>query len=274
VERPIGIIDSGVGGLTVVKEALKILPNEKIVYLGDGLRYPYGPRSAEEVEKFTIEMAGALDALNIKMLVIACNTASAVALTSIREKFNFPVLGVIVPGVRAALNVSSSKNIAVLGTEGTINSGAYNTEFEHQFPGTKVFPLACPDFVKIVESGRYKSKEAELTVKKTLNKISKVEFDTAVLGCTHYPLLEKLIKRNLPDHVKIISSAVETILDVERILREKDIKNTTKSYSLPVFFTTGLLEPFQETISDWLKIDNADVRHIVLETQSRLPNLG
>lgn len=264
MERPIGIIDSGVGGLTVVKEMFERLPNEKVIYIGDGLRCPYGPRSADEVRIFTAEMATALSKMDIKMLVIACNTATAVALDDIRAHFNFPVIGVITPGARAAVNASSTRKIAVLGTTGTIKSGAYDEEIERQSPGTKVFPLACPEFVNIVESGQYKSEEASVIIERTLHGLDGHEFDTAILGCTHYPLLENHIKKYLPNHVEIISSAVETVLDVEKMLLEKSINNSERIYTAPIFYTTGQLDGFQATVCDWLQLEEPDVRNIIL----------
>ena len=198
MDASIGIIDSGVGGLTVVKEMLKRLPNESIIYIGDTLRCPYGPRPAEEVRTYTIEMATALSQMGIKMLVIACNTATAVALENIRELFSFPIIGVITPGARAAVNATKTGKIAVLGTTGTIKSGAYDAEIKNLFPNATVFPLACPEFVPIVESGQYKSGNASEVVKRTLDAIAGEDFDAAILGCTHYPLLEDHIRTHLP----------------------------------------------------------------------------
>lgn len=264
MERPIGIIDSGVGGLTVVKEMCERLPNEKVVYIGDSLRCPYGPRSAEEVRKYTFEMAFALSKMDIKMLVIACNTATAVALDDIRNHFDFPVIGVIKPGARAAVNASTSKRIAVLGTTGTINSGAYDDEIKAQATGAHVFPLACPEFVQLVESGQYKSEEASLTVERTLQALAVNEFDAAILGCTHYPLLEHHIKSHLPAHVEIISSAVETVIDVQKMLIEKECANGEEIGVMPTFYTTGRLKPFRATVCDWLTIEKPDVQSITL----------
>ena len=264
MERPIGVIDSGVGGLTVVKEMRSKLPNESIIYIGDDKRCPYGPRPAAEVRMFTIEMATALSKMGIKLLVIACNTATAVALDDIRELFNFPVIGVIVPGARAAIEASRTDEIAILGTTGTIKSGAYSNEISRQAPGATVFPLACPEFVPIVESGQYKTEYASGVIEHTLHALSGKYFDVAILGCTHYPLLEHHIKNSLPAHVKIISSAVETVSDVERELVERNIQTEKTMPTNPVFYTTGLQDSFVIIVSDWLSIDDPDVRHIDL----------
>lgn len=262
--KPIGVIDSGVGGLTVVKEMLNILPNESIIYLGDDKRCPYGSRTAEEVEQFTIEMVSKLADMDIKMLVIACNTATAVALETIRHMFSFPVIGVIVPGARAAVTDSTAQKIAVLGTARTIESGAYSEEIIRLSPEAVIHPLACPDFVPIVETGQYKSASARVIINRTLQNLAEKDFDVAVLGCTHYPLLEGHIKSCLPDHVKIISSAVETVRDVKKELVQKDLLNKQQIGKSNVFYTTGSSETFRAIVIDWLGIEEPDVRNITL----------
>jgi glutamate racemase len=264
LDAPIGIIDSGVGGLTVVKEMLERLPDESIIYMGDAARCPYGPRPAEEVRAFTTEMALALSEMGVKMLVIACNTATAVALDDIRKLVDFPVIGVIIPGARAAVNITETGRIAVLGTVGTIKSGAYDNEIARISPDATVFPLACPEFVPIVESGKYKSEKAGLVVGSALSDLRGKDFDTAILGCTHYPLLEHHIRTHLPAHVKIISSAVETVLDVERSLQLYGKQKSKNSLEVPIFYTTGSIEDFRAIISDWLPIEKPEVRHISL----------
>ncbi|WP_318614350.1 glutamate racemase [Sporosarcina sp. YIM B06819] len=264
MEAPIGVIDSGVGGLTVVKEMLNRLPNEPIIYIGDDARCPYGPRSTQEVRQYTMEMASALSKMGIKMLVIACNTATAVALDEIREHFSFPVIGVIVPGARGAVKASETGNIAVLGTVGTINSGAYDDAIHALNPNATVYPLACPEFVPIVESGLYKSESASGIVAKALVGLAGKEFDVAILGCTHYPLVQHHIQAHLPDGVNIISSAVETVSDVEQMLLLKNSKRHSASEVAPIFYTTGKIEQFSPIVEDWLLIDQPDVRHIIL----------
>ncbi|WP_203246750.1 glutamate racemase [Sporosarcina beigongshangi] len=264
MEAPIGVIDSGVGGLTVVKEMLKRLPNEPIVYIGDDARCPYGPRSTQEVQEFTMEMATALSKMDIKMLIIACNTATAVALDEVREHFPFPVIGVIVPGARGAVKASKTGKIAVLGTVGTINSHAYDDAIRTLLPNATIHPLACPDFVPIVESGLYKSENASGVVKKGLVGLAGKDFDVAILGCTHYPLVQHHIQAHLPSKVQIISSAVETVFDVERILLSKNITRDDSSKVAPIFYTTGQTQQFLSIVEDWLAIKKPDVRHIML----------
>lgn len=262
--RPIGVIDSGVGGLTVVKEMLKRLPNESIIYIGDDKRCPYGSRTPEEVRAFTIEMASALSKMDIKMLVIACNTATAVALEDIRRIFDFPVIGVISPGARAAVATTQTNKIAVLGTTRTIESGAYSEEILRQSPEAMVYPLACPEFVPLVEKGQYKTDHAKHVIEQRLQDLSGKSFDVAVLGCTHYPLLESHIQSSLPAHVRIVSSAVETVHDVKSELKRKELTNKEELPMEPVFYTTGPQEAFQIILSDWLEIDHPKVSTITL----------
>jgi glutamate racemase len=263
-DAPIGIIDSGVGGLTVVKEILHYLPAESIIYIGDDARCPYGPRSVEEVKQFTMEMATALAKMGIKMLVVACNTATAVTLDLLRERFPFPVLGVIEPGARAATLVSSSGRIAVLGTVGTIKSKAYENAITSISTSANIIPLACPEFVPLVESGQYKQKDIRAIIKKSLEPIAQMQFDTAILGCTHYPLLHDQIQEQLPVGVNIVSSAYETVRDVDKTLSELGLANISSGRKKPIFYTTGHLEGFQSIAVDWLGIENPDVRHIEL----------
>ncbi|KXH87279.1 glutamate racemase [Sporosarcina sp. HYO08] len=262
MDAPIGVIDSGVGGLTVVKRMLESLPNEPIIYIGDDARCPYGPRTPEEVITFTMEMANALQAMGIKMLVIACNTATAVALDKVRSHFTFPVIGVIDPGARAAVKETDSRKIAVLATSGTIQSGAYQQAIHDHLPTATIHALACPEFVPLVESGQYKSAYAGNVVQSGLQSLVGKEFDTAILGCTHYPLLKNHIQNALPEGVKIISSAVETVHDIEKTLRDCNLKNYASHAVPPVFFTSGSTMHFREIALDWLAIDEADVRTI------------
>ncbi|PIC62826.1 glutamate racemase [Sporosarcina sp. P13] len=260
MNAPIGVIDSGVGGLTVVRELRKYLPNEPIIYIGDDARCPYGPRSAEEVLQFTMEMVESLSQMGIKMLVIACNTATAIALEEVRKQFDFPVVGVIRPGARAAVKASQSGEIVVLGTMGTVKSKAYDGAIHQLRPDATVHSLACPGFVPIVESGEYRSLQAREIVDQTLQPLHVHSFDTVILGCTHYPLLQEHIEKHFLHQKKIISSAVETVVDVERILNEQQMQSN--SMIQPIFYTTGSIRKFQSIVEDWLSIKQPDVRTI------------
>ncbi|MGK7377933.1 glutamate racemase [Planococcus sp. 1R117A] len=262
MNAPIGVIDSGVGGLTVAKEIMKLLPNEQIFYIGDNARCPYGPRSLQEVKKYTWQMAQALMKKKIKMLVIACNTATAAALNSLQKKLPIPVIGVIFPGARAAVKTSSSKDIAVLGTLGTVQSGAYEKAIKSLVSSAHVVQLACPRFVPLVESDEYEGEFARRMVQETLSQLEGETFDTAILGCTHYPLLQGFIEEVLGDGVQVLSSAKETAKDVERHLRfKKQFAGRTKP---PVhhFYTSGSIPIFKTIIEKWLDIEEPVIHSI------------
>lgn len=216
---PIGVIDSGVGGLTVVHEIMRQLPNEKIIYVGDTLRCPYGSRPPEEVQKFTREMVAFLLRQHIKMLVIACNTATAFTLEALRKELSIPVLGVIHPGARAAIKVSRTNQIGVIGTEGTIKSRAYETTLRQLKPNLEVASLACPNFVPLVEQGEFEGEKALQAVRYTLAPfLAAHPMDVLVLGCTHYPLLRPTIQKVVGDAIQIISSNEEVANEVSSIL--------------------------------------------------------
>lgn len=258
MEQPIGVIDSGVGGLTVAKEIMRQLPNEKIIYLGDTARCPYGPRKKEEVLKFTWQLTRFLLEKNIKMLVIACNTATAVALEEIRSSLDIPVIGVIVPGARTALKVTKNYHIGVIGTVGTVKSNAYETALKLLNRSVKVKSLPCPKFVPLVESGEYEGPLAEKIVAESLEPLKNESIDTLILGCTHYPLLDPIIKNVMGKKICVISSGEETAREVSTILFYQDM--LTKNPNIPEheFYTTGSTKLFANIASKWLgkKIEN------------------
>lgn len=252
MRRPIGIIDSGVGGLTVAKEVMRQLPHEQIIYLGDTARCPYGPRTAEEVRRFTWEITRFLLDKDIKMLVIACNTATAVALEEIGSALPIPVLGVIHPGARTAIKITKNYHIGVIGTEGTIKSAAYEHALKSINRNTKVISLACPKFVPLVESGEYDGSVAKKVVAETLEPFKGKDLDTLILGCTHYPLLEPLIKRYMGESINVISSGEETAREVSTILHHNKILNHGEEAPVHEFFTTGSKTIFSAIASQWL----------------------
>lgn len=246
MERAIGVIDSGVGGLTVVHELMRQLPNEPLIYLGDTLRCPYGSRPEDEVRQFTWEMVNFLLTKNIKMIVVACNTATAFTLESLKNKLSIPVIGVIQPGARAAIKSTKTNKIGVIGTEGTVRSQAYPQALYRIKSDLEIISLACPTFVPMVERGIISGKEALQTVEKQLQPFKLNEnIDTLILGCTHYPLIEKTIQQVVGDEVNIISSSEETaretstILDVHHLLYKG---NKTPQHQ---FYTTGDLNVFR-----------------------------
>jgi glutamate racemase len=264
VNKPIGIIDSGVGGLTVAKEVMRQLPKETIYYLGDTARCPYGPRPVEEVKRFTWELTQFLLQYDIKMLIIACNTATAVVLEEIQSAVKIPVIGVIQPGARAAIKQTYNNQIGVLGTIGTIKSGAYVEALHSIHEGIEVISLACPKFVPLVESGEYNSAMADNIIAETLESIRGVRIDTLILGCTHYPLLQHKIQSFMGDGVEVISSGDETAREASTILDYYQLLHKGKEAPNHRFFSTGSPAIFSKIASDWLKIDTVTVKTIRL----------
>lgn len=263
--QPIGFIDSGVGGLTVVKEALKQLPNENIIYLGDTARCPYGPRPAEQVVEYTWQMTNFLLEKKIKMLVIACNTATAVALEEIKEKLAIPVVGVILPGTRAAVKATHNQQIGIIGTAGTVKSASYEQAIKQKTPQAQVISLACPKFVPIVESNQFTSSIAKKIVAETLRPLRNKGLDTLILGCTHYPLLRPLIQNYLGERVHLIDSGAETVGEVSMLLDYFAIANPPKSEKkLAKFYTTGSVQLFSDIASEWLGSVEKEVQQVRL----------
>lgn len=264
MNAPIGVIDSGVGGLTVAKQMLKLLPNETIYYIGDTARCPYGPRNRREVLHFTWQMAKALERMNIKMLVVACNTATAVALESLQKHMSIPVVGVINAGARAAEKKTKRNEIVVLATEGTIKSGAYENALLSLSTKAKIIPLACPTFVPLVESGEYEGQFAFDLVAKGLKPLADKKFDTVILGCTHYPIIQHHIERVVGTRVAVLSSAEETAKEVKDLLEYNGELSTSKSKPHHVLFTTGSVPIFQLIANKWLESEKLDIRRIKL----------
>ena len=265
-KRPIGFIDSGVGGLTVVKEAMRQLPHEVFCYIGDTARCPYGPRTPEQVRQFTIELAYFLMEKDIKLLVIACNTATATALTTLKELLPIPIVGVILPGSRAAIKATRNQRIAVIGTEGTIASNEYQKSIFRKNQQIDVVSLACPKFVPVVESNEYTGPLAKRVVRETLMPLHKTQMDTLILGCTHYPLLRPIIQDVVGQEIQLIDSGAETINEVSVLLDYYNLaEDTPNSDPLHQFYTTGSAEMFKRIASAWLGLDHLVVNHINLK---------
>lgn len=254
MNRPIGVIDSGVGGLTVAREIIRQLPNERLLYLGDTARCPYGPRPAEEVQQFTWEMTRRLLEQDIKMLVIACNTATAVVYDEIKRTLPIPVIGVIQPGARAAVKETTNGQIGVIGTIGTIRSGAYVHALKKINRKLEVQSLACPDFVQLVESGEWSGKRAKDIVNRTLSPFKNTPIDSLILGCTHYPILKPVIQEVMGDKITLIDSGEETAREMSTILSESGMLSTEEN---PVhqFYTTGSERVLRLVIAQWIKIN-------------------
>jgi glutamate racemase len=243
-EKAIGIFDSGVGGLTVAKQIFKKLPFENMIYFGDTARTPYGPRSPGIVRKFSVQNISFLSTQGVKLIVVACNTASAVALEYLKKIFQLPLMGVIEPGSNAAVKVTKNGRIGVIGTAGTIRSDSYSKAIQKIDKLIKVFGYPCPLFVSLAEEGYIDKKATYLIAEEYLAPLKKQKIDTLVLGCTHYPLLKKVISRVMGDKVTLIDSAEETALEVKRILEENDSLNTSKTEPCYKFYVSDFPEKF------------------------------
>ena len=224
----IGIFDSGVGGLTVAKEIIRQLPNENIVYFGDTARVPYGIKSRQTVIRFSIENILFLLKQDVKLICVACNTASSFALPVIKNHFRAPIIGVITPGAREAVYATQNKRIGVIGTKGTVKSRTYETEIKLLDPKAKVTAVACPLFVPFVEEG-WLGGEVVLSVARTyLKPLKDAGVDTVILGCTHYPLLKPVIQEVLGKNVTLIDSAKQVAFEIKKILASEDMINRGK----------------------------------------------
>ncbi|WP_188647743.1 glutamate racemase [Marinithermofilum abyssi] len=269
--KAIGILDSGVGGLTVAKEIMRQLPKERMIYFGDTARCPYGPRSPEEVRQFTDEIVAFLTRFPLKALVIACNTATAVALGKVREWLSIPVFGVVDPGARAAIKASSQGRIGVIGTEGTVRSEAYEGALKRIDPHLFVVSLACPTLVPLVESGEGDTKRARRIVRQALAPIKQYDLDTLILGCTHYPLISDLIRREMGPDVTLISSAEETAREISTVLHHKGLLHLSDAVDHGHrFYTTGHPGAFRRIAEQWLN-QEVEVEQVALEPAVQNP---
>ena len=227
---PIGIFDSGIGGLTVLRQMMRAMPCESFVYLGDTARVPYGEKSSETIVRYSIENSIFLVERNIKLLVVACNTASACSLERLRALFRVPVVGVIEPAVEKACLVTRNQKIAILGTKGTIRTGVYQKEIQKRLPDARIFSIACPLFVPFIEEGLIDHPALSLIAQEYLSQIEREGVDTVVLGCTHYPFIYPLLQKMLGPNVVIIDSAHAT---AEAIASQLQCRSAVDTAELP-----------------------------------------
>lgn len=239
----------------MVKEVMRQLPREKILFFGDSGRAPYGPRPAEEVRGFTKQIVEYLMQFHPKMIVIACNTATAVALHDIQEMVDIPVIGVIHPGARAAIKASKTGVVGVIGTVGTISSGAYERSLSIISPRLKLYSLACPKFVPLVEKGLYKDESSIHTVRESLKPIASADplMDCLILGCTHYPFLAPLISQVMGPDVTLINSAEETAREISTVLFHKGLLEKENTQPVHQFLCSGDPDMFRKIAREWLE---------------------
>ena len=260
-DAPIGIFDSGVGGLTVARAVVDVLPHEPLLYVGDTARGPYGPRPIAEVRSFALDVMDHLVEQGVKMLVIACNSASAAVLRDARERYQVPVVEVVQPAVRRAVHATRNGHVGVIGTQATVTSGAYRDAFAAA-PKLELTQQACPQFVDFVEKGVTGGSSLLALAHSYLDPVREAGVDTLVLGCTHYPLLAGVISYVMGYEVTLVSSADETARDVYRVLSEDSL---LRSDALPMpdhrFLATGDPEPFARLASRFLGPEVANVEH-------------
>jgi glutamate racemase len=239
----IGIFDSGVGGLTVAQQVMQALPHEHLIYFGDTARYPYGTKSAETVRSYAIENSEFLADKGIKLLVAACNSAAAVALDDLRERFDFPVIGVVEPGAQAAVRQTRNGKVGVIGTEATIASGAYTRALRSRRPELEIYTRSCPLFVPLAEEGWIDNDIARAVARTYLTALKRSRIDTLVLGCTHYPLLAGVIGAIIGRGVTLVDSARTTADSVRETLRKSGLARRSGRGSV-TFFVSDVPERF------------------------------
>lgn len=226
-EAPIGVFDSGVGGLTVAREIMRQIPNEKIVYFGDTARVPYGNKSRETVTRFSRQIVRFLRTYQVKTIVAACNTASAYALEVLEKETDIPVLGVVKPGARVAAEITKNGRIGVIATEATIGSSVYSRYIKQLNENVTIYGKACPLFVPLVEEGLWEDPVTDEIAKRYLTELIDIDIDTLILGCTHYPLIRSTVGRIMGDKVSLVNPAYETARELKRMLEEKNLLNET-----------------------------------------------
>lgn len=244
--KPIGIFDSGIGGLTVVHALTNRLPHENIVYFGDTARVPYGPKSPQVVREYAAQDVDFLLSKNVKMVVIACNTVSAVALDVVQKHARMPVVGVIVPGAMAAVGATKKKRVGIIGTRATVNSNTYTNAVRQFDPDVQVFSRECPLFVPLAEEGWVDHKVTDAVAKEYLFPLKHERIDTLILGCTHYPILRKAIAGAVDGNVTLIDSGEATAVEVERMLDEKGLRNPSAERPNLQFYVSDIPAKFAE----------------------------
>lgn len=267
LEKSIGIFDSGIGGLTVLKEIIRVLPAEQTIYLGDTARVPYGTKSAETIKRYALEDANFLIHQGIKLLVVACNTASSISIPSLRDKLDIPIVEVIGPGAKKAAATTRLGKVGVIGTEATIKSDAYANQIKSFNRDIEVTSKACPLFVPLVEEtwddgddASYLTELKTIAVKRYLEAIKGI--DTLVLGCTHYPLLKDTIDSFMGEQVKLIDSAEETAKEVSRLIEGMKLRNHSTSKGYCKYFVTDAPERFIKLGKRFLGTELEDVKQV------------
>jgi glutamate racemase len=262
--RPVGVFDSGVGGLTVLHECLVTLPHEDFVYLGDHARLPYGPRPLGEVRRFAHEIGAFLEARDVKLIVVACNTATSAALPQLQEALAVPVIGVLTPEAHAAVQATRNRRIGLLATQGTVDAGRYGELVRALDAGVALHPVACPRLVPLIEGDDPYGPETEQAVREYAAPLKVAGVDTVILGCTHYPLIRPIFQRVFGRGVTLVFSAEETAREAAETLARKRIENDRAREGAYRFLTTGEPGSFREMGRRFLQLPIADVEVVTV----------
>lgn len=266
-DAPVGVFDSGVGGLTVVREIMRNLPSEKIVYFGDTARVPYGSKSKETVIRYSRQIIRFLQEQQVKAIVVACNTASAFALDTVRDEFDIPIIGVIESGAKVAAARTRNKRVGIIGTVGTVGSGIHAQYLKKLDPGITVFGKACPLFVPLVEEGWLHDPVTVEVASRYLKELQDKDVDTLILGCTHYPLIRSTIRQVMGEEVCLVNPAYETALELGKLLEEQGLSSTgTEQKEFPYrFYVSDLADEFKEFANSILPYDVEMTKKIDIE---------
>ncbi len=262
---PIGVFDSGIGGLTVAREIMRQIPNETIIYFGDTARVPYGSKSKQTIITYSRQIVKFLQTKNVKAIVIACNTASAFALETVSAEVSIPVIGVVEPGAKVAAEATKNGNIGIIGTEGTINSGIYNSYLSRTKPNVKVYGKACPLFVPLVEEGWLSDPITVDVAKRYMNELKVCDIDTLVLGCTHYPLIRHTIGSVVGDKVTLVNPAFETARTLKEVLKCKGIESVNPAGEHKFYVSDGA-EKFKKFANTILPCEVMETKDINIES--------
>lgn len=263
--RPIGVFDSGVGGLTVAREVMRHLPDENIIYFGDTARVPYGSKSKDNIIHYSRQIIRFLQSKNVKAIVIACNTATALALDVVQQEFDLPIIGVIEPGARAAIAQTCNKHIGVIGTEATIQSQMYSKVIRQYDDKMCVLGKPCPLFVPLVEEGFAKHHIADEVIDIYLKEMKASGVDTMILGCTHYPLLRSKIMKYFGEKIHLVNPAYETAMDLKQILEDAGIANEVESLAKYEFYVSDTAEKFKQFANSILPYNVETIQKINIE---------
>ena len=262
--RPIGVFDSGMGGLTVLHECLVTMPHEDFVYLGDGARLPYGPRPLDEIRRFALEIGAYLEAQGVKMILVACNAATSAGLYELQEAASVPVVGVIVPEAHAAVQATRNRRVGLLATQATVDSRRYDELIHALDASVSLHAVACPRLVPLIEGDDPFGEQTAEAVREYAAPLKEAEIDTVILGCTHYPIIRPILQRVFGRNVALVFSADETAREVAETLARKRIENDPKREGRYRFLTTGSPETFRSTGARFLQLPIAEVEHVAL----------